>query len=87
MRARILEPLDMKVTTRRDLEPIVPNRADGYELKDGKWINRDSDLTDVFAAGAMVSTVGDLLKWNASFDNGKLLPEKSREALERSAAE
>ena len=40
LRARILEPLDMKVTTRRDLEPIVPNRADGYELKDGKWINR-----------------------------------------------
>ena len=80
LRARILEPLDMKVTTRRDLEPIVPNRADGYELKDGKWINH-SDLTDVFAAGAMVSTVGDLLKWNASFDNGNLLPEKSRESL------
>ncbi len=78
LRARILEPLDMKVTTRRDLEPIIPNRADGYELKDGKWINRDSDLTDVFAAGAIVSTVGDLLKWNASLDNGKLLSEKSR---------
>ena len=40
-----------------------------------------SDLTDVFAAGAMVSTVGDLLKWNASLDNGKLLPEKSRASL------
>ena len=81
LRARILEPLDMKVTTRRDLEPIIPNRADGYELKDGKWINRDSNLTDVFAAGAMVSTVGDLLKWNASLDNGNLLPEKLRASL------
>ena len=81
LQARILDPLDMKVTTRRDLEPIIPNRADGYELKDGKWINRDSDLTDVFAAGAIVSTVGDLLKWNASLDNGKLLSERSRERL------
>jgi CubicO group peptidase (beta-lactamase class C family) len=81
LRTRILEPLEMKATTKRDLEPVIPNRADGYELKEGKWINRDSDLTDVFAAGAMVSTVGDLLKWNTLLDNGKLFSEKFRESL------
>ncbi|MGH8527403.1 MAG: serine hydrolase domain-containing protein, partial [Gammaproteobacteria bacterium] len=81
LRIRILDPLEMKQTTKRDLEPVIPNRADGYELKEGKWINRDSDLTDVFAAGAMVSTAGDLLKWNALLDNGKLFSEKFRESL------
>jgi CubicO group peptidase (beta-lactamase class C family) len=81
LRARILEPLEMRATTKRDLEPIIPNRADGYELKQGKWINRDSDLTDVFAAGAIVSTMGDLLKWNAALDNGRLLSQRSRELM------
>jgi D-alanyl-D-alanine carboxypeptidase len=80
LRARILDPLEMRVTTSRDLEPILDNRADGYELKAGKWINRDSDLTDVFAAGAIASTVGDLLKWSAAMD-GRLLSQSSREAM------
>lgn len=81
LRARILEPLGMRATTSRDLEPLIENRADGYELKNGRWVNRDSDLTDVFAAGAIVSTIGDLLKWNAALDSGKLLSAKSRDAM------
>ena len=81
LRARILAPLDMRATTRRDLEPIVTNRVSGYELKEGKWINRDSDLTDVFAAGAIVSTVGDLLKWNAALEGDKLFSQRSRELM------
>src|SRR6185503_2891549 len=81
LRARILEPLNMRATTSRDLKPILENRADGYELENGKLINRDSDLTDVFAAGAIVSTVGDMLKWNAALDSGKLLSDASRAAM------
>lgn len=81
LRERILEPLEMRATTKRDLEPIVTNRADGYELKGGKWINRDSDLTDVFAAGAIVSTVGDLLKWNAALDSGKMFSKSTRQVM------
>jgi CubicO group peptidase (beta-lactamase class C family) len=81
LRGRILEPLSMRATTSRDLKPIVENRADGYEVENGKLINRDSDLTDVFAAGAIVSTVGDMLKWNAALDSGKLLSDRSRAAM------
>jgi CubicO group peptidase (beta-lactamase class C family) len=45
------------------------------------WINRDYDLTAVFSAGAIVSTVGDLAKWNASLDGEGLLNEASKEQM------
>jgi len=42
------------------------------------WINRDNDLTEVFAAGAIASTAGDLAKWNASLDGERLLSAASK---------
>lgn len=85
LRQRILFPLGMNETTRRLPANIIPNRAAGYEQTNGVWINRDYDLTDVFSAGAIVSTVGDLAKWNASLDAGALLNEQSRQAMWTSA--
>ncbi|MEO5802750.1 MAG: serine hydrolase domain-containing protein [Verrucomicrobiota bacterium] len=71
---RIFGPLGMAASTNRQPGIIIPNRADGYEKKkNGEIINRDYDLTDVFAAGAIVSTAGDLAKWNAALDSNKLL--------------
>jgi CubicO group peptidase (beta-lactamase class C family) len=81
LRTRIFEPLQMRTATSRDLKPIVENRADGYEIEGGKLINRDSDLTDVFAAGAISATVDDLVKWNAALETGKLLSDASRAAM------
>jgi CubicO group peptidase (beta-lactamase class C family) len=76
---RIVGPLGMTSTTNREPSIIVPNRADGYEKKkNGTRINRDYDLTDVFSAGAIVSTVGDLAKWNAILNSDKLLNAKSK---------
>jgi CubicO group peptidase (beta-lactamase class C family) len=76
---RILGPLEMTHTTRRDPRVIIPRRADGYEMKDHVRINRDYDLTDLFAAGTIASTVADLAKWNAALDGNKLLNESSKE--------
>ncbi len=75
---RIWGPLGMNSSTNRDPVIIVTNRADGYVRKKGALQNRDSDLTDVFSAGAIVSTIGDLVKWNASLDTEKLLNASSR---------
>ncbi len=75
---RIWGPLGMNSSTNRDPVIIVPNRADGYVRKKNAMQNRDSDLTDVFSAGAIVSTVGDLAKWNASLDTDKLLSASSK---------
>ena len=81
MRERIFEPLGMSRTTNRRPSAIIPDRAAGYEQTNHVWINRDYDLTDVFSAGAIASTAGDLARWNASLDAGTLLHEPSRELM------
>ncbi len=82
MRERIFGPLGMSSTTNRDPSGIIRLRASGYETNGaGHYVNRDYDLTDVFSAGAIVSTVGDLARWNAALDSEQLLTEASKEAM------
>lgn len=81
MGENIFTPLRMFATTNREPGILVPNRADGYETKNGKHINRDYDLTDVFSAGAIVSTVNDLAKWNAALDTHILLNAESKSQM------
>jgi D-alanyl-D-alanine carboxypeptidase len=78
---RILHPLGMSSTTNRLPSQIIPNRVSGYEQADHVWVNRDYDVTDVFSAGAIVSTIGDLARWNASLDAATLLEERSRKQM------
>jgi CubicO group peptidase (beta-lactamase class C family) len=73
MGERVFQPLGMRATTNRRPSLIIPNRAAGYEQTNHLWVNRDSDLTDVFSAGAIASTVGDLAKWSAALDGDRLL--------------
>jgi len=81
LRARILQPLGMNATTDRRPGIIITNRASGYEQTNHIHVNRDYDLTDVFAAGALVSTVGDLAKWNAALDCDSPLTAASKELM------
>ena len=82
MRDRIFGPLGMSSTTNRDPRGIIRLRAAGYETnQSGQYVNRDYDLTDIFAAGAIVSTVDDLAKWNASLDSQKLLTAASEKEM------
>ena len=78
MSERIFQPLGMTATTNRLPSLVIPNRAAGYEQTNHVWINRDSDLTEVFSAGAIASTVGDLAKWNAALDGDRLLNAASK---------
>jgi D-alanyl-D-alanine carboxypeptidase len=75
---RILDPLGMTSTTDRNPGQIITNRVSGYEQKNKAHINRDYDLTDVFSAGAIASTVGDLAKWNAALDTDAILNDESK---------
>ena len=78
MSRRIFHPLGMQATANRLPSLVIPHRADGYERTNHAWINRDYDLTDVFSAGAIVSTVGDLAKWAMSLDGEGLLNAASK---------
>lgn len=80
LRERILIPLGMDQTTDRNPGTIITNRVSGYEQTNRVHINRDYDLTDVFAAGAIASTVGDLGKWNAALNSRRILSEESKKA-------
>jgi CubicO group peptidase (beta-lactamase class C family) len=78
MRERIFQKLGMTKTADRDPKYIIPNRATGYEWRENQLIGRDYDLTDVFSAGAIVSTVSDLAKWDAALRNDTLLKKESK---------
>jgi CubicO group peptidase (beta-lactamase class C family) len=81
MSERIFRPLGMNATTNRLPSLIIPNRASGYEQTNHVLINRDYDLTEVFSAGAIASTVGDLAKWNAALDGDTLLNAATKEQM------
>jgi CubicO group peptidase (beta-lactamase class C family) len=81
MNDRIFRPLGMTTTTNRLPALVIPNRASGYEQTNHILINRDYDLTDVFSAGALVSTVGDLAKWDTALDCENLLTAKTKEQM------
>ena len=82
LQQNIFAPLGMTATARRDPGAPLPLRATGYQTnRAGRFIVRDPDLTDVFSAGALVSTVGDLAKWNAALDTDGLLTPASRAAM------
>lgn len=67
-KARIFEPLGMNDTSwRDDYTRIVKRRAAGYSERQGTFAN-DMPFENVYGNGGMLTTVGDLLKWNANFD-------------------
>lgn len=75
---RIFKPLGMNQTFDRDPKYVIRNRATGYEWQNNTLVGRDYDLTDVFSAGAIVSTVMDLAKWDAALRNDTLLKKESK---------
>ncbi len=83
---KILGPLQMNATTNREPSRILKLRAAGYDLdKTNGLVNRDVDYTDLFSAGEIVSTVGDLMKWDAALDSEKILKNSSKEQMWTSA--
>ena len=84
--ARILRPLHMSATTNREPSRILKLRAAGYDRdKTNGLVNRDVDYTDLFSAGEIVSTVGDLMKWDAALDSEIILKNSSKVQMWTSA--
>ena len=81
VRERIFKPLGMNQTADRDPQFVIRNRATGYEWENNRLVGRDYDLTDVFSAGAIVSTIVDLAKWDAALRNESLLKKTSLEKM------
>jgi CubicO group peptidase (beta-lactamase class C family) len=81
LRERIFKPLGMAATRVDDKKTIVPHRASGYDWEEGMLQNGPYvSPTQKWAAGAVLSTVEDLAKWDAALYTEKLL---KRDLLER----
>ncbi len=78
LRRRIFNPLKMNSTADRDPQFIIKNRATGYEWENGKLVGRDYELTDLFSAGAIVSTAADMAKWDIALRGETLLKKESK---------
>jgi CubicO group peptidase (beta-lactamase class C family) len=66
---RLFHPLGMTHTRwRDDFTTIVPNRATAYTSVGGAY-HTDMPFTNMIGNGGLLSTMGDLLKWNANLDH------------------
>jgi CubicO group peptidase (beta-lactamase class C family) len=67
--ARLFRPLGMTHTQwRDDFTRVVPNRATAYAPSDSGW-RQDMPFTNMVGNGGILSTMADLMKWNANLDH------------------
>lgn len=73
----IFAPLDL-ANTHCGEDDLVPGRVEGYTERDGEWAHAAwLSMTQPHAAGALLSTVDDLARWNAALFDGELLAPES----------
>jgi CubicO group peptidase (beta-lactamase class C family) len=69
---RLFEPLRMSHTQwRDDFRRVVNDRAIAYQQKDGVY-RQQMPFEDAYGNGGLLTTVGDLLRWNAALAEGEL---------------
>jgi CubicO group peptidase (beta-lactamase class C family) len=79
---RFFKPLNMAATSVPDQWAIIKNRADGYTLRDGELVhNRRRALIQLPSSGGILSTVKDLVRWDAVLESGKLVKRSSLELM------
>jgi CubicO group peptidase (beta-lactamase class C family) len=75
LRERILDPVGMKDTGYDHWETVLPKRATGYDRVSGGFRTAQYlDMSVPGAAGALYSTVEDLLRWDQALYGDALLP-------------
>ncbi|MCA1600284.1 MAG: beta-lactamase family protein [Acidobacteria bacterium] len=79
---RIFRPVGMTSTRNTDAHAIVKNRASGYAWVNDAFENRPVLAPFVaFSAGAILSTVEDMAKWDAALYTERLLKRSSLEQM------
>jgi hypothetical protein len=82
-RERIFVPLGMTHSSwRDDATRLVKGRALSYSLLDGAW-HSERAIESIYGNCCLLTTVGDLLTWNAAFESTRLGGAGFREEQER----
>ena len=75
-------PLGLERTRYDSNKELIKNRAQGYSLVDGKPANDDPlSPNHPYAAGSLLSTGGDLVRWSMALAGGKVLSAASYTAM------
>jgi CubicO group peptidase (beta-lactamase class C family) len=79
---RIFARLGMSSTRVNDSQAVIPQRASGYMWRDGKLQNCFFISPTVpYSAGAIISTVEDMAKWDAALRDGSILKKETLESM------
>jgi D-alanyl-D-alanine carboxypeptidase len=82
LRTRIFVPLEMRDTRLENYTELIPNRANGYTWKNGKFLNAwRVSPTLSFSLAGLVSTVLDLAKYDAALYTEKLLKKSTLDLM------
>jgi D-alanyl-D-alanine carboxypeptidase len=83
VRERLAAPLRLRATMYCEIRPIIKRRAQGYQVgPDDKLVNAEPlSMTQPFAAGALCSTVGDLVAWQRALAAGRVVKPASYAAM------
>lgn len=78
LQTKVLGPAGLQRTQYDNPEELIPNRASGYAVAGPKkWKNAAYlSMTHPYSAGALVSTVDDLGKWDKALSDGSLIDKK-----------
>jgi CubicO group peptidase (beta-lactamase class C family) len=77
MTERVFKPLGMTATRTTDTLDIVPHRANGYLYRDNEQHNV-GPLLALRPSGAFLSTITDLMKWEAALHDGVVLSKEEQ---------
>ncbi|WP_299600990.1 serine hydrolase [uncultured Aquimarina sp.] len=76
----IFDKVGMKDSYYGKMSQVIKNRASGYKQDKGSYLNADYlSLTLPYAAGSLMSTVDDLLKWQNAISANTLIKRTSLE--------
>jgi D-alanyl-D-alanine carboxypeptidase len=83
VRDALTTPLGLRATMYCETRPIIKRRAQGYQVgPDDKLVNADPlSMTQPFSAGALCSTVGDLVAWQRALAAGRVVKPASYVAM------
>ena len=83
VRDRLATPLRLRATMYCETRALIKHRAQGYQpTPDDKIVNADPlSMNQPFAAGALCSTVGDLIAWQRALAAGRVVKAASYTAM------
>ncbi|QCW28460.1 beta-lactamase family protein [Lysobacter enzymogenes] len=74
LRETLLQPLGLAHTRYGDVRTLIPGMVAGYARRDGAVLPMAFlDMSQPHAAGALVSTLDDLWRWNRALHGGRVL--------------